>query len=232
MRQSSRCSMVLVINAVILLTGCGGASLQVVATPINTFTPIAPLAVSPMATSVDTPIALPAVVPTATSVDTPIAPPMVTPTATSVDTPIAPPVAGAPFNGTPGNILTVGARLGVPPTPTSVDTPIAPPVVSPTAASLDTPIAPPPPAVSPTATSVDTPIAPPPLPTSSIILGYHVVKPSETLYCIGRAYQVSPQAIALVNRISSGALSIGQRLAIPDVPWTDIPAGPVCARQW
>ncbi|HLF26588.1 MAG TPA: LysM peptidoglycan-binding domain-containing protein [Anaerolineae bacterium] len=63
--------------------------------------------------------------------------------------------------------------------------------------------------------------------------GRHVVRAGETLYCIGRAYGVSPWAIATTNRLFSPyRLFVGQVLTIPNVPWTNIPAGPVCARQF
>jgi len=63
--------------------------------------------------------------------------------------------------------------------------------------------------------------------------GKHTVRAGETLYCIGRGYGVSPWAIASTNRIFSPyRLFIGQVLTIPNVPWTTIPAGPTCARQF
>jgi len=83
--------------------------------------------------------------------------------------------------------------------------------------------------VPPTPTPYYTPVPPPPY----TILGYHTVRYGETLFCIGRAYAVSPWAIAWQNRIGYPYwVRIGQRLAIPNVPWRYIPAGPVCARQF
>jgi nucleoid-associated protein YgaU len=72
-----------------------------------------------------------------------------------------------------------------------------------------------------------------PTPRPAIILGYHTVRYGESLFCIGRAYAVSPWAIASQNGIGYPYWArIGQRLAIPYVPWRYIPAGPVCARQF
>ena len=65
------------------------------------------------------------------------------------------------------------------------------------------------------------------------LLGYHTVRPGETLYCIGRAYSAQPWAIAAQNGVSqANRLSIGQVLAIPNAPWVNMPAGPTCARQF
>ncbi len=64
-------------------------------------------------------------------------------------------------------------------------------------------------------------------------LGYHTVKSGETLYCIGRGYQVSPWAIASTNYIPwPYFIYPGQTLAIPNVPWYNIPSGLVCAPQF
>jgi LysM repeat protein len=69
--------------------------------------------------------------------------------------------------------------------------------------------------------------------SSAAVLGYHTVRSGETLYCIGRAYGVQPGAIAAQNGIGwSSVLYIGQVLAIPNVAWGSIPAGPTCARQF
>jgi LysM repeat protein len=63
-------------------------------------------------------------------------------------------------------------------------------------------------------------------------LGYHTVRYRETLYCIGRAYAVSPWAIATENRLAYPyRLRVSQSLAIPNVPWK-VGYGPVCARQF
>lgn len=64
------------------------------------------------------------------------------------------------------------------------------------------------------------------------ILGYHVVQPKETLYCIGRAYGVDPYAIARRNSIlNPNLIHVGQKLAIPDAP-RSLPPGRVCPRQF
>jgi LysM repeat protein len=92
------------------------------------------------------------------------------------------------------------------------------------------------PTPTPSVTPTGTIITPTPSPTStpgSGAPGKHVVRAGETLYCIGRAYGVSPWAIASANGIYRPyRLYIGQVLSIPNVPWTNIPAGPVCARQF
>jgi len=65
------------------------------------------------------------------------------------------------------------------------------------------------------------------------ILGYHSVRPGETLFCLGRAYKVSPWAIASQNGIGwMNAIYAGQVLAIPNVAWANAPAGPTCVRQF
>lgn len=90
------------------------------------------------------------------------------------------------------------------------------------------------PAPTPTPTRTPGPTSTPgPTPTpSGDILGYHTVRYRETLYCIARAYGVSPWAIASNNGIGYPYwLRIGQRLSIPNVPWKNI-YGPVCARQF
>jgi LysM repeat protein len=82
----------------------------------------------------------------------------------------------------------------------------------------------------PTATLVrPSPTAPP----SGNILGYHVVRSGETLYCIARAYTVLPSAIAASNKMAYPyPVKIGQQLAIPNVPWNNMPSGPTCTRQF
>ncbi|MGD1991622.1 MAG: LysM peptidoglycan-binding domain-containing protein [Anaerolineae bacterium] len=64
------------------------------------------------------------------------------------------------------------------------------------------------------------------------ILGYHVVQPGETLYCIGRAYGVDPWAIAYENGIVvPNYIQPGDVLRIPDA-YAYIPPGPVCTAQF
>ena len=63
-------------------------------------------------------------------------------------------------------------------------------------------------------------------------LGLHIVQNGETLYCLGRAYGVPPQAIAEFNELAPDAkLLIGQELKIPAVQWSAIPPGPICTPQ-
>lgn len=69
-------------------------------------------------------------------------------------------------------------------------------------------------------------------PYSGPVLGTHIVKLGETLYCIGRAYGVDPWAIAAHNVIANAnIIQPGDVLQIPDVPAT-LPAGPVCQPQF
>jgi LysM repeat protein len=69
-------------------------------------------------------------------------------------------------------------------------------------------------------------------PVPGNILGYHTVRPGETLYCIARAYGVDPVAVANTNGIvNPNLIYAGMVLAIPNVPKT-LPAGRVCPRQF
>ncbi|HEU0294027.1 MAG TPA: LysM peptidoglycan-binding domain-containing protein [Anaerolineales bacterium] len=61
----------------------------------------------------------------------------------------------------------------------------------------------------------------------------HVVRWGEWLYCIGRAYRVSPWAIAEENGIWWPYIIFpGQRLTIPSVPWPNMTPGRVCKAQF
>jgi LysM repeat protein len=65
------------------------------------------------------------------------------------------------------------------------------------------------------------------------VLGKHILIGGETLFCIGRAYGVLPGAIAEANGLNANAVvHPGQVLIIPAVRWFNIPAGPVCPRQF
>ena len=88
------------------------------------------------------------------------------------------------------------------------------------------------PTPTPTPTGAPGP-TPTPGPTpSGGILGYHTVRYGQTLMCIGRAYAVSPWAIASQNGlVYPYRLYVGRRLSIPYVPWK-VRYGPVCARQF
>jgi LysM repeat protein len=64
-------------------------------------------------------------------------------------------------------------------------------------------------------------------------LGTHTVKQGEWIYCIARAYKVSPWSIASANAIAWPYwVQPGQVLTIPADPWYNIPAGQTCAAQF
>lgn len=128
-------------------------------------------------------------------------------------------------------------NVGTPtPTNTGTPTPTSAPTDTPTSGPSPTPTNTPTPGPSPTSTN--TPIAsntptPTTTPTPPGSLGTHVVRWGEWLYCIGRAYGVSPWAIAKTNGIWWPYIIFpNQKLVIPNVPWTHIPAGPVCKAQF
>lgn len=69
-------------------------------------------------------------------------------------------------------------------------------------------------------------------PNTWATIGTHVVRRGETLYCIGRAYGVSPWAIAAHNGLATpNLIYVGRALAIPDA-YASVPTGRVCARQF
>lgn len=79
------------------------------------------------------------------------------------------------------------------------------------------------------ASATSTPTVPP----ASRILGKHIVRPGEYLYCIGRAYGVIPEEIAFANSLHKDTpLTIGQILLIPDIRWVNIPPGRICVAQF
>ena len=83
------------------------------------------------------------------------------------------------------------------------------------------------------ATPTDTSAPPTPGATGTPILGKHIVRSGETLFCIGRAYGILPGAIAEANSLDLNAsIFPNQELLIPAVRWVNIPAGPVCTRQF
>lgn len=87
-----------------------------------------------------------------------------------------------------------------------------------------------------TSTPTPTSTGPTPTPGATLppgtFLGNHAVRYGESLFCIGRAYMVSPWAIAQANGIAwPYMLYPNQILRIPNVPWVNPPAGPVCQRQ-
>lgn len=85
----------------------------------------------------------------------------------------------------------------------------------------------------PTATP-ELPTSAPPTPiTPGAVLGQHIVQSGETLFCIGRAYGVHPEAIALANQLDPNTtVALGQVLQIPAEQWTDIPPGAACPPQF
>ncbi len=85
----------------------------------------------------------------------------------------------------------------------------------------------------PTATP-ELPTSAPPTPiTPGAVLGQHIVQSGETLFCIGRAYGVHPEAIALANQLDPNTtVAVGQVLQIPAEQWTDIPPGAACPPQF
>ena len=137
----------------------------------------------------------------------------------------------------------VATETPVPPTETPTAIATETPTATPTEVSTATPTATQPavptatPGVTPTAT-LPAPTATPlptatPVPPIYPILGNHIVRYGESLYCIGRAYLVSPWAIAQTNHIGwPYAIYPNQLLAIPNVPWINPPYGPVCQRQF
>ena len=85
-----------------------------------------------------------------------------------------------------------------------------------------------------TSTSTYTPtFTPTPIPNPSDVLGIHIVRWGEWLYCIGRAYGVSPWAIAKTNGIWWPYIIFPyQKLTIPNVPWIPVTPGRVCKAQF
>ncbi len=63
--------------------------------------------------------------------------------------------------------------------------------------------------------------------------GQHTVKQGEWIYCIARAYKVSPWSIATANGIPWPYwVYPNQVLTIPADPWYNIPAGQTCTPQF
>jgi LysM repeat protein len=64
-------------------------------------------------------------------------------------------------------------------------------------------------------------------------LGTHTVQQGEWIYCIARAYKVTPWSIASANAIPWPYwVYPGQVLQIPADPWYNIPAGQTCNPQF
>ncbi len=145
----------------------------------------------------------------------------------SIDTPTLPPVAtDTPIPAATNTPVPPATDTPIPaatntPIPAATNTPIPAATNTPLPAATNTPI--------PAATSTPFPTYVPPPPPVYQIIGYWNVQPGQTLYCIGRYYQVSPWAIAAANRVPwPYFIYVGQVLAIPNVPWYTIPPGPVC----
>ena len=141
----------------------------------------------------------------------------------------------ASWTGGSVNVGTPGSITSTPVTPTPVTpTAVVPPAVVPTAIPPTTivPTSIVPTSVIPTSVS-PTPIVPTSTPLPTGILGTHVVRFGEYLYCIGRAYGVSPWAIAQENGVWWPYFIFpSQVLRIPNVLWTPIPTGRVCQSQF
>lgn len=125
-------------------------------------------------------------------------------------------------NGTaiPASLANGSVNVGGAPQPTAQPTTVPQPTAQPTAVpgATATPGSQP----GPTATPVSYPI-----------LGTHVVRYGESLFCIGRAYKVSPWSIAQVNAVPwPYTIFPNQQLRIPNAPWYNIPPGPVCQPQF
>ena len=84
---------------------------------------------------------------------------------------------------------------------------------------------------APTATPKPTAI---PVDKNSPYMGKHLVKSGETLYMIGRAYGVSPMAIAEANKLADPyTIFPGDTLNIPRVRWPGgVPQGPTAKQQF
>jgi hypothetical protein len=133
--------------------------------------------------------------------------------------------AAPPATATPTSATATATRTATPIPPTATFTPTFTP--SPTAVSGGSGSASATPGVN---------IALGPTATATIafrLIGTHTVRPSETLFCIGRGYGVLPAAIALANSAGlNDTLLPGERLRIPAIQWDGIPAGPTCALQF
>lgn len=122
-----------------------------------------------------------------------------------------------------------GGSVNVGTLTTITSTPITPkPITS-------TPVTPKPITSTPitsTPTITPTSIASTPVPPGGI-LGTHVVRSGEWIFCIGRAYGVSPWAIVDTNGVWwPYFIFADQKLLIPNVSWTNMSSGQVCQSQF
>jgi LysM repeat protein len=70
-------------------------------------------------------------------------------------------------------------------------------------------------------------------PSAQTPLGTHTVKQGEWIYCIARAYKVTPWSIASANAVPWPYFVYpNQVLTIPADPWYNIPTGQTCATQF
>ncbi|MCP4422921.1 MAG: LysM peptidoglycan-binding domain-containing protein [Chloroflexi bacterium] len=77
------------------------------------------------------------------------------------------------------------------------------------------------------------PLSPPYYSGRPIKIGEHIVRSGDTLFCIGRAYNVRPYAIARYNIISENSyLHPGQKLYIPNATWRNNIPGEICEPQF
>jgi len=117
---------------------------------------------------------------------------------------------------------------------------VATPTFRPLAITLAAPGAPAAAKAAPDLTATAKPVAPTAAPTSqpadknSPYMGKHTVRSGETLYSIGRAYGVSPMAIADSNHIAEPyTIFPGQTFDIPKVRWPGgVPQGPTAQQQF
>ena len=146
--------------------------------------------------------------------------PTVTQRPTASATPTLPPTeteTQAPNNPSPTPELATETPTLEPATETPTEEPTSTPFPSPTLPHFRPTVTPPP--------FTPLPAAP--------VMGLHTVQPGETMFCIARGYGVLPGAIAQANGLSQTFfISSGQVLKIPEVQWTNIAAGPVCATQF
>jgi LysM repeat protein len=116
--------------------------------------------------------------------------------------------------------------------PGTINIGTTPPMTNtPTNTSTPTPITNTSTPITNTPTITPTSITPAPPPPGA--LGTHIVRLGEWLYCIGRAYKISPWAIAETNHVRWPYIIFpNQKLTIPNVPWTNVTIGPVCKAQF
>ncbi|MBM2847459.1 MAG: LysM protein, partial [Anaerolineales bacterium] len=136
---------------------------------------------------------------------------------------------------TRGLVETLTAAPPATDTPSPTGTPTSPPATATytlTPVSTATPIR-----LATSATVTPSPTVAAVKPTATLaaaILGRHIVRAGETLFCIARVYGVAPDAIAQVNGLAAPdfLVTTGQTLKIPSVRWTAVIPGPACTPQF